>query len=306
MSLASQTVHRAALFCASFCCLIFASERANAQAESIIPEGAELRLLSDGFKFTEGPICDGEGNVYFTDQPNDAIHKWTVDGRLTTFLKPAGRSNGLYFDLDGDLLACADEQNQLWSIDSTGKHTVLLDLVDGKKLNGPNDLWVHSTGAIYFTDPFYKRPYWNRGGIEQPGQAVYRIAPDRQSVRRLTDDLRQPNGIIGDSSRGILYVADIGDRKTYQYDIGADGSLTNKKLFCSAGSDGMTIDRAGNVYLTGDKGVTRYSADGVLRETIAVPKPWTANVTFGGADRSTLFITAGDSLYAIETKMQGF
>lgn len=300
-----RSVYHALLILAVLCSPALPRGQATAQDQSVISEGVELRLLSEGFKFTEGPIADPDGNVFFTDQPNDAIHCWTVDGKLTTFLKPAGRSNGLFFDLDGKLLACADEQNQLWSIDAKGQPSVVLGLVDGKKLNGPNDLWVHSSGAIYFTDPFYKRPYWNRGGIEQPGQAVYRISPDRGTVQRLTDDLRQPNGIIGDSARGILYVADIGAGKTYRYEIATDGLLQNKQLFCNAGSDGMTIDRDGSVYLTGKEGVSRYSADGVLGETIAVPKAWTANVTFGGADRSELFITAGDSLYSIKTTVQG-
>src|SRR6056297_3366514 len=93
-------------------------------ASSILAAGAELQLLSDQFKFTEGPTTDAAGNVYFTDQPNDAIHMWTTDGTLQTFLQPAGRSNGLYFDADGLLWACADAKNQLWSIDAEGQHRV--------------------------------------------------------------------------------------------------------------------------------------------------------------------------------------
>lgn len=282
-----------------------AEHSSEAKGSTVIAPDASLKLLSGGFKFTEGPISDAEGNVYFTDQPNDAIHCWTTAGELKTFMKPAGRSNGLYFDLNGDLLACADERNQLWAIDSDGNHRVLVDKFEGKLLNGPNDLWVHSNGSIYFTDPFYKRPYWDRGGSEQPGQSVYRVTPDRKEVQRLTTDLRQPNGIIGNADAAILYVADIGAGKTYRYRIAEDGSLTEKTLFCNSGSDGMTMDQAGNVYLTGRDGVSRYSPQGALQETIVVPKPWTANVTFGGVNRDTLFITAGDSLFSVKTTVQG-
>ena len=205
----------------------------------------------------------------------------------------------------GELLACADGNNELWSIDQAGAHIVILTAFEGKKLNGPNDLWLHPDGSIYFTHPYYKRPYWNRGGIEQPGQSVYRMTPDRKSVQRLTEDLRQPNGIIGDSKNKFLYVADIGDQKTFKYTIEEDGSLSHKTLFCTAGSDGMTLDSDRNLYLTGKNGVTRYSADGVLQETIAIPKGWTANVTFGGPNHDTLFITAGDSLFSIKTTVAG-
>ena len=119
------------------------------------------------------------------------------------------------------------------------------------------------------------------------------------------DDLVKPNGIIGDWEKRILYVADIGAGKTYRYRIPDDGTLFENTLFCEAGSDGMTIDQDGNVFLTGRAGVTRYSPDGQLRETISVPRSWTANVTFGGPQRNVLFITAGDSLFSIETTVQG-
>ncbi len=276
-------------------------------ASSILAAGAELQLLSDQFKFTEGPTTDAAGNVYFTDQPNDAIHMWTTDGTLQTFLQPAGRSNGLYFDADGLLWACADAKNQLWSIDAEGQHRVWVDAFEDKLLNGPNDLWIHSGGAIYFTDPFYKRPYWDptRGPSAQPSEAVYRLSAARDKVVKVADDFRRPNGIIGDAAGKLLYVADIGAGKTYRFTIADDGSLTERTLFCSAGSDGMTIDNLGNVYLTGGAGVTVYDPTGKQLEVIAVPQRWTANVTFGGPDRDTLFITAGTSLYSIKTRVKG-
>jgi gluconolactonase len=277
---------------------------AHGGGKGVTAPGAKVQKLADGFRFTEGPAVDANGNVFFTDQPNDRIMKWSVEGKLSTFLKPCGRSNGLYFDGKGNLLACADEKNQLWSIDPAGKVTVLVRDYKGKLLNGPNDLWVRPDGGVYFTDPFYKRPYWKRGPMEQDAQCVYYLSPDRKRLVRVADDLAQPNGLIGTPDGKRLYVADIRGRKTYAYDVGKDGTLSNRKLLCKMGSDGMTIDSEGNVYLTG-RGVTVFDKAGGRIEHIDVPQRWTANVCFGGRDRKMLFITASQGLYGIRMRVKG-
>lgn len=287
--------------------ILFVTEAAYAADEAgarggVVEPGARLEKLSGDFKFTEGPAADVEGNVYFTDQPNDRIMRWGVDGKLSTFMQPSGRSNGLCFDRDGQLLACADEKNELWSIDPKTRHvTVLVKEFRGQLLNGPNDLWVHPDGSIYFTDPLYKREYWKRGPMEQDGQHVYRISHDRKALTRVINDLKQPNGIIGTPDGRTLYVADIGDRKTYAYSIGQGGKPADRRLLCEMGSDGLTIDSTGNVYLTG-KGVSVFDKTGKKIEQIDVPEGWTANVCFGGADGRTLFITASKGLYSIRTR----
>ena len=277
--------------------------------ESLFAPGAEVRKLADGFEFTEGPAADAEGNVYFTDQPNDRIMKWSVDGELSTFLQPCGRSNGLYFDAKGNLWACADAKNELWRIDmATKKPAVMVKDFGGKLLNGPNDLWIAPNGGIYFTDPFYKRPYWQRGPIEQDERAVYYFGKDRNLLKRVCESFVQPNGIIGTPDGKTLYVADIGAKKTYAYDmvdaLPPHGDLNNRRVFCEQGSDGMTLDAQGNVYLTG-KGVTVFDKSGAKIAQIDVPERWTANVTFGGRDGRTLFITASQGLYAIEMNVAG-
>jgi gluconolactonase len=272
---------------------------------SVLAPGAKVTLLSDTFKFTEGPAADADGNVFFTDQPNDRICKWSVDGKLTDFMKPCGRSNGTFFDRQGNLWACADLSNELWKIDPQGRVTIVVKNYQGKKLNGPNDLWLAPNGGIYFTDPLYKRDYWTRDpAMQQDGQHVYYLPPDRKDLIRVVSDLVQPNGIIGTPDGQYLYIADIGARKTYRYKINEDATLSEKTLFCSMGSDGMTIDTEGNVYLTG-RGVTVFNPDGQQIDQLPVPKGWTANVTFGGKDRDTLFITASDSLYAVKTRVRG-
>ncbi len=283
--------------------LLVAAESLTAEIQSIVAAGARLERLAGGFGFTEGPAVDAAGNVFFTDQPNNRIYRWSVDGQLSVFHENPGRANGLYFDKDGNLLACADLNNELWQIDMQGRVTVLVKDYGGKKLNGPNDLWVDRKGGIYITDPFYSRNYWDRGPMEQDGQHVYYLTPDRSELIRVTTDLVQPNGIIGTPDGRLLYIADIGAGKTYVYRINADGRLSHKALFCSMGSDGMTIDNQGNVYLTG-AGVTVFDPRGKQIEHIAVPEGWTANVTFGGKDRQTLFITAQDSLYELRMRVK--
>lgn len=276
----------------------------NETPPSLVAPGAKLEKLAGDFQFTEGPTSDKSGNVFFTDQPNNRIMKWSVDGKLSEFMKPAGRANGMYFSRDGNLLACADEKTELWSITPEGKHTILAKEFEGKALNGPNDVWEQPDGAIYFTDPFYKRPWWDYDKPPQGTEQVYFLSADRKTFKRVTTDLSQPNGMIGTPDGKTLFVADIRARKTWAYDIQPDGALTNKRLRCEMGSDGMTLDTEGNLYLTG-RGVMVYDPSGKQIERIQVPEGWTANVSFGGADRQTLFITASKGLYSIRLRVKG-
>jgi len=271
---------------------------------SVIAPGAKLEKLAGGFEFTEGPTSDRDGNVFFTDQPNNRILKWSVDGKLSTFLQPAGRSNGMYFDARGNLLACADEKTELWSIAPDGTRTVLAREFAGKPLNGPNDVWERPDGALYFTDPFYKRDWWDHSTRPQDSEQVYFLSADRRRLIRVTTDLVQPNGIIGTPDGRTLFVADIRAGRTYGFDIQPDGTLTNKRLRCELGSDGMTLDTEGNLYLTG-QGVSVFDTNGKKVGQIDVPEPWTANVCFGGRDHQTLFITASKGLYAIRLRVRG-
>jgi gluconolactonase len=271
---------------------------------NIVKKGAKLTKVSNQFKFTEGPAADRKGNVFFTDQPNNKIWKYDTEGNLSLFLDNAGRSNGLYFDKKGNILSCADEKNQLWSIDKKGNHTVLLDNFEGKLLNGPNDLWQDSKGGIYFTDPFYPRPYWARKNQEIDKKRLYYLPKGSKSAIIMDEDFKQPNGIVGSGDGRFLYVADIGSSKTYRYEISGEGKLNNRTLFANMGSDGMTTDADGNIYLTG-KGVTIFDKTGKQFAKIPVPSGWTANVCFGGKNRKLLFITASDSIYTLDMNVKG-
>jgi gluconolactonase len=279
-----------------------------AAADSPVAPGAKLEKLAGDFLFTEGPTCDKKGNVFFTDQPNDRIMEWSVDGKLSTFLEPSGRANGMMFDARGNLIACADEHNQLWSISPHKKVKVLVKDFNGKYLNGPNDVWVAPGGGMYLSDPFYRRKWWDHTTMALTNEDVFYLSPDRKTLTQMTDDLKKPNGITGTPDGKTLYVADIQANQTWRYDILSDGSLTNKTLFCAKGSDGMTIDEKGDLYLcaTGrTNGVSIFDPAGKLIDHIDVPEKWSANVCFGGKDHKTLFITASTSLYSIRMDVKG-
>lgn len=290
------------IFAVLFFCCVFTEISAQS---SLIADGAKLTKGAGEYAFTEGPARDAKGNVYFTDQPNDKIYRWSAqDGSITVFMDKTGRANGMYFDKKGNLYACTDENFELRKIDKNKNVEVLVTEFEGKKLNGPNDLWIAPNGGIYFTDPYYQRNYWTRTKAEMDEKRVYYLSPDRKTMSIAARDFIAPNGIIGSSDGTKLYIADIGGRKTYSFKVNADGSLTDRKLFTEMGSDGMTIDQMGNVYLTG-RGVTIFDKNGKQIEQIPVPEGWTANVTFGGKKRKTLFITASKSVYTIEMKVKG-
>ncbi|OFY67946.1 MAG: gluconolactonase [Bacteroidetes bacterium RBG_13_43_22] len=270
----------------------------------LLKRGAELEKLADGFQFTEGPSADRNGNVCFTDQPNDRILFWNNKTGLSVFMEPSGRSNGLSFDKNGNLWSCADEKNELWKISPDKKIEKILNTYGGKLLNGPNDLWICPGGGIYFTDPFYKRSWWEHTEMPQEKQCVYYLTPDHKTLIRVEEDLLQPNGIVGTPDGKKLFVADIRGNKTWSYSINADGTLSEKTLFCELGSDGMTIDSGGNIYLTG-KGVTVFDRTGKRLGNIAVPENWTANVCFGGRNLKSLYITASRGFYRIRMKIKG-
>ncbi len=298
------------LFCLPFllltCCFSFSQQHSGKIFDSmqLIAPGAELQKIAGGFSFTEGPAVDRAGNIYFTDQPNDKIWKYSVNGKLSLFMEHTGRANGLYIDKKGNIIACADNKSELWSISPKKKITILLAGFHGHRLNGPNDLWIDAKGGIYFTDPYYQRDYWGRKSPDIDGQKVYYLPYGKNEAILLEDGLKQPNGIVGSPGGKYLYVADIGDGKTYRYKINSDATLSSRQLLFPEGSDGMTLDEEGNIYITG-KGVTIYNKNGIKIGHIPVPEDWTGNVCIGGKDRKTLFITASKGIYSIRLKVRG-
>lgn len=260
----------------------------------------EAVKIAGGFRFTEGPVADKKGNVFFSDIPTSRTYKWDVDtGAVSVFRENTQGGNGMRFDKDGILHTCEHTSRRISATLPDGEVITVADSYNGKKLNSPNDLWFDTKGGIYFTDPRYGQA----NDLEQNGFHVYYKFPNSSRVIRVCDDLVKPNGIIGTPDGKKLYIADLGDRKTYSYSINEDATLSNKKLFVELGSDGMTMDSKGNVYLTfGAVHVVSPNGDQIGK--IITPEG-PANVTFGGKDKKTLFITARTSLYAIRMKVPG-
>ncbi len=271
----------------------------------LIEPGAELVKLAGGFGFLEGPEADDEGNLYFTDIPNNNIHIWTVDGALRLFRDNSGGANGLYFDANGDLLVCEGINRQVTRIGRDGEKAVLARHYEGKRLNSPNDLWIDPQGGVYFTDP----RYGDQQGRELDGHWVFYIPPDGGAIVKVIDDLEKPNGILGTPDGKQLYVADRSGNANWVYDIEGDGTLSNKRYFSEEGSDGMTMDRHGNIYVSSPMtephfAVSVFNRDGEkLGEIVTPEKP--GNMHFAGADGRTLFIVARTSLYSIRMKTRG-
>lgn len=283
--------------------LLFIPFAVFGQKEGIIAKNAQIEKAGTGYAFTEGPAVAADGSVYFTDQPNDRIYVWNEKEGISLWSENTGRSNGMYFDGDNRLVACADLHNQMVRFNEDKKMEVLFENFDGKHLNGPNDLWIAPNGGMYFTDPYYHRDYWPEGHTEvQDVRGVYYLSPGGEIIR-VIGDYKQPNGLIGTPDGKTLYVADINDHKIWKYDIQPDGTLANKTYFAPHGSDGMTIDNQGNVYLTMGK-VWVYSPEGELIQEIEVPES-PSNVCFGGAERNTLFITARTSVYTLKMNVKG-
>ena len=277
----------------------------NESREKLVAPGAKVERLATGFGFLEGPIANDAGDIYFTDIPNNVIHIWTSDHRLETFREDSGGANGLAFLDPNTLVVCEGGNRRLTAITLDGDVTVLADEFEGKKLNSPNDLWIDPKGGIYFTDP----RYGNRDDLELDGEYVFYLSPDREKLIIVVDDLIRPNGILGSPDGKTLYVADRSGNANYAYAINEDGTLSNKTFFSTEGSDGMTMDSKGNLYITSPHQepyfrVSIYSPSGIKLEEIITPeKP--GNVHFGGKDGKTLFIPARTSLYAIKMRVQG-
>jgi len=290
----------------------------------------QLSVLGTGFGFTEGPAVDRHGNVFFTDQPNDKIYRWDArTGKITLFLEGTGRANGMAFDREGNLIACADMHGELWKIHPDGSHEVLVDNYGGRLLNGPNDVWINPVnGGMYITDPIFPRPYWDDSDPRKQdwepthseqapvgkGGYVYYLPPGGNAlVRVTTEDMgwdadSWPNGVVGTPDGKKLYVNKWqGDNKggTWVFDIKRDGTLTHMRKFSEWGGDGMSMDEWGGIYISNGQGVMGFAPNG--RNILRIPTGSGAtNNTFAGRNRQLLFITGPvDSVTAVRMRVRG-
>ncbi len=280
---------------------VFAAEPEQNPIPGIGPAGA-ITKLHTGFKFTEGPAADGDGNIYFTDIPNDRIHKVDAEGKLTTVLEKSEGCNGLMLDARGRLIACQGGTKRLVALDrETKKIAVLADASDGKPLGTPNDLVIDRTGGVYFTSPDISSVFY----LPAAGKAV-----------RTLDGLPRPNGVLLSPDEKTLYVLPSGSADVLAYPVERPGAVGKAKVLCKLeqnprqpnrlGGDGLTIDTRGNLYLTKPslKAIQVVSPEGKTLGLISFPED-PSNCTFGGKDRKTLYVTAQSSLYAVPMDATG-
>jgi gluconolactonase len=274
---------------------------------NIGPTGKVVRLHT-GFGFTEGPAEDREGNVYFTDIPNQRIHKVDTQGRLSTVREMSNHANGLMLNAQGDIVACEmDGQVAAYSVDGKSRR-VLADQYQGKRFNAPNDLVIDRQGGIYFTDPAFSAPK----PLPQGKTAVYYRSRDGV-VTRLMDALPNPNGVMLSPDEKTLYVIPSGQAEMMSYPIESPGKLGAGKVFCTlkqperrkgGGGDGLAVDTQGNLYITSALGLQVFDPSGKLLGIIKIPEQ-PANVTFGGPGLKTLYVTARTSLYTVPMQATG-
>jgi gluconolactonase len=295
--------------------------RANAPAfRDLVDEGAGVEQLGSGCTFTEGPIWNPDGGyLLFSDMPGDVRRRWDGGNGFTEVARPSNKGNGMTLDNDGLLVVCEHVTSSVVRMepDGTGSgREVLVSHFEGRELNSPNDVVVKSDGAIYFTDPTYGRmPGF---GVEREQdldiQGVYRIPPGGGELQCLADDFAQPNGLCFTADETLLYVNDTDRAHIRVFDVAADGTLQNGRVFADgigtasleAGDlvDGMKLDERGNVWVTGPGGVCVFDPKGEHIGTVEVPEP-VGNINWGGPEWNWLLIAATTSVYRVICKVSG-
>jgi gluconolactonase len=286
----------------------FALQSQSAEFWKVVDRNAKLETVGTGFGFTEGPMWDPAGFLYVSDETINKIYKLYPDGRKEEVIS-LGDPDGNTFDRDHRLIDCASVLRAIIEVTPEGKYKVLADRYQGKKLNSPNDVIIGPDGAIYFTDPTLDLVAGEKQEI--PFQGVYRLGKDRD-VRLLTKDLSQPNGLAFSPDGKHFYVDDSEQRNIRVYDVAADGSLRNGRIFGGEPGgkgdglpDGIKLDKNGNLFVTGPKGIWVWDATGHHLGTIVVPEQ-PANLAWGDKDYRTLYITATTSVYRLQMKAEGF
>jgi gluconolactonase len=285
---------------------------------SLVSRSATLDRIATGFWFTEGPLWLGD-RLLFCDIANSRIvelRQLAEGPEIRTLRVPSDLANGLTLDRERRLIVCEGLTRRVTRTESDGRLTVLADRFDGRRLNSPNDVVVSSSGAIYFSDPFWGNGFSNPYGPnvrpeeqELSVTGVFRLGPD-DVLSAVARDFERSNGLAFSPDERTLYVDDTRRHHIRAFDILPDGSLANSRIHADIRStepgvpDGMKVDRAGNIYCTGSGGVWVVAASGEILGRIAVPEV-PANVGWGDADWSTLFITARTSIYRIRLNVPG-
>ncbi len=279
----------------------------------VVDADAGIEQLATGCEFTEGPLWNADEKfLLFSDIPANTIQQWdAATGEMSVFRQPSGNSNGLTYDKQGCLIACEHTNRRVSRTTADGEVVTIASHYEGKRLNSPNDVVVKSDGSIYFTDPPYglTSTYGVEAAKELDFQGVYRLSPDGGTLTLLVDDFYRPNGLCFSPNEAILYIDDTERMHIRAFDVQADGTIANGRLFGveegeNGKPDGMKVDVHGNVYLTGPGGIWVFAPDGTHLGVIHVPER-AANLAWGGDDWTSLFITASTSLYRVQCKVAG-
>ena len=280
-------------------------------------EKGDAERLTTGYFFTEGPVWMPNGFLLFSDIHANTMYKWKPDGDVERFRYPSHNANGNTVDRQGRLITCEHETRRVSRTEPDGTVVTLADKYDGKRLNSPNDVIAKSDGSVYFTDPAaHSVP---KEELEQEYNGLYRVTPEG-NTERLADDIQYPNGLAFNPDESILYVVDSQLQQLRAFDVNADGSLSNSRVFIdmehpqsgfySSSPDGMKVDVEGNIYVTGADGIWVFQPDGtwignlVTRSDQRHAEP-AVNLAWGGEDRKTLFVTACSSVYRFRVKVPG-
>jgi gluconolactonase len=287
--------------------LLVARPQAPAGIPGVVAPGISAELVQEGFKFLEGPVGTTDGGLYFTDILTSKIHRLDPNGRISVVREPSGAANGLVVTRDGDLLAAEMTGKRVSKRSRDGAVTTISDSAGGNPYMAPNDLIADARGGIYFTDP---GPH-----PAAPGRTsyVYYLAPGAKEPVVIDDQIVGPNGLTLTPDGKTLIVSDTKGEAGFAYDLQSDGAAKNKRIFTKLRdiptgkeslADGIAVDRDGRLYVTTRTGVQVFGATGVYLGTIQVPRR-PANVAFSGPGKRTLYITARDGLYRLETLTQG-
>lgn len=284
----------------------------DASFAHIVAPDAQVRQVATGFLFTEGPLWHPKDEfLLFSDMPGNVIRRWDSQNGVQIFRQPSEMANGLTYDRQGRLLACHHASSSVSRTELDGSVSEIATHYEGKQLNSPNDIVVKSDGSVYFSDPSFGRMefYGVPRDAELAFRGVYRLSKDGH-LTLLDSDFDQPNGLCFSLDEQQLYINDTARGDIYIYDVTADGTLANRRLFARPTGDadgvpdGMKIDSEGNLFSCGPGGVHVFNSEGTSLGVIRIPEVC-ANFTWGGADLKTLFVTASTSLYAVDLNVAG-